>query len=118
MVPGSYIGENSLESTISVIKSLYVGNPRTFPTPWDISAKVTVESKLRARQTMARAGWNVAKYSGKDVVESNEELRWDIRSSCQKGLNVGRGRSNHHSHKYYEMSLIHPIYTMRLPGQC
>lgn len=46
MVPGSYIGENSLESTISVIKSLFVGKARTFPTPWDMSAKVTVESKL------------------------------------------------------------------------
>jgi len=48
MVPGSYIGENSLESTISAIKSVFVGKARTFPTPWDISTKVAVESKLCA----------------------------------------------------------------------
>ena len=58
MVPGSYIGENSLESITSAIKSLFVGKARTLPTPWDISAE-RVRSRLESKLCQTKCSCRV-----------------------------------------------------------
>jgi len=81
VVPGSYIGENSLESTNSAFIFMYVEKARTFPMPWDISA-VTVGSKLKVLYLHVRGEKATdPSIAGRILLNS---LKEQVRSSCIK----------------------------------